>query len=89
MANNQKINPYNKLLSEAKSFIYELRGRKEITMYSGMKKDVSYDFASIYERVMAAEQLGYEVLITKDLKDECYKIVYRKKFPEIPFIFRY
>lgn len=50
-----------------------------------MKKDLNYTWDQIYERMMAAEQLGYEVLIKPDSNVNCFRIVYRKKVIEISY----
>lgn len=83
--NKNAISPYHRLLTIAKDFAYETKFRETITMFGGMKKDLNYTWDQIYERMMAAEQLGYEVLIKPDSNVNCFRIVYRKKVIEIPY----
>jgi len=85
--NKKAIN--ERLFNAAKEFIFNAKFRKEITMYSRLNPDASYDFTDIIEKVETATQLGYEVLITKSPNEKHYKIIYREKFPERPFKFKY
>lgn len=89
MANKNAISPYNRLLAEAKRFIYSVKYRTTKLMFNGMHKDGNYTWVEIYQRMKAAEQLGYETLIVPDEKEGYFKIIYREKFPEIPMTFKY
>lgn len=89
MANKNAKSPYTRLLSDAKSFINKAKNRKQTTMFAGLGKNTNYSFADVYERMKAAESLGYEVLLVPSSEDGKYSIVYREKFPTIPFEFLY
>ena len=58
-------------------------------MFINMNKDEIYTWIDVYHRMKAAEQLGYETLIVPDDKEGYFKIIYREKFPEVPFTFKY
>lgn len=89
MANKNATSPYNRLLSEAKTFISKAKHRTTKLMFNGMHKDSNYTWTDVYQRMKAAEQLGYETLIVPDEKEGYFKIVYREKFPEVPYTFTY
>ncbi|MBU2061710.1 MAG: hypothetical protein KKH44_07685 [Bacteroidetes bacterium] len=89
MANKKAISPYTRLLNDARDFIHKAKRRKEINMFTGMDKDAHYDWDDVYYQMKAAEQLGYEVLIVPESGQGKFKIIYREKFPEIPYDFKY
>lgn len=81
-----KKNPYQYLLEKIKNFCAALQYRHTITMFVCPKKDMNtirYDLLSLYQRVKAAEQLGYDVELTAT--DEGLVVKYKKKIPDIPW----
>ena len=84
-----KLNPYSRLLNEIKKWCYEIRYPKEIELWYYGKEGIKAngDIFILNERVIAAQQLGYEVYIVSDGEFLRYK--YRRKMPEIPRHWRY
>ena len=70
--------PYSRLLNKIKKFSEELKLAHTANMFAISKQDLgkSYGFQDIWERTMAAQQIGYEVVIKADL--EGIHINYRK-----------
>lgn len=87
--NKKAVSPYNNLLQTAKNFIYRAQFRKTKLMFDDMQKTGNYTLDDVYERMMAADQLGYETLIIPDAKRGYFKIIYKEKFPEVPYIFKW
>lgn len=80
--------PYARLLKEITEFCSELRFRHEATMCSVPKSRLGESFSlnDVWERTMAAEQLGYEVHLVAD--DSGLRFRYKKKGPMVPYEWR-
>lgn len=76
--------PYQMLLKEVKEWASKVRYRHEKEMWLYPKKYLTngWSMAELYERVSAAEQLGYDVVLyaTKD----GLSVRYRKQIPNVP-----
>lgn len=81
----KQMNPYTRLLSEIKEWCHTATFRHEKLMwyYSVNRLNESFNLSKLYERVRAAEQLGYDVLLVA--KEDSLDVVYKKKLPGIPF----
>ena len=81
-------NPYQILMEDIKSFCEKVRFRKETVMweYPKGRLDEGWTLGALYERTVAAEQLGFEVVILA--KDGALSVRYRKKVPDVPYKFR-
>ncbi len=79
--------PYQLILEEAKCFCREVKFRRTVLMWRYPKNDLgkNWNIASLYERVAAAGQLGYEVVLSAD--NNGLGVEYRKKVPETPWRF--
>lgn len=81
----KRLNPYQQLLKEIKSFIAELKYTQVKSMYLFPKSDLktsSYSMYDVAERVEAAKTLGYEVIIEN--AEDGLRFKYRKKI-KIPW----
>ncbi len=64
MSNHKIITPYQRLMNVAKDYVASLRrARREKVEMFYMEKGNSYDVSDIYERTIAAQQLGYHIEI--------------------------
>ena len=80
--------PYQRLLDDIKDFCSKVRFRHEAGLfwYRKDKLRAGHSLDDLYERVAAAEQLGYEVYLVA--KDDGLHARYRKKAPEVPYGWR-
>lgn len=88
MANKKAISPYTRLLSEARKILWSNYYRSTKPMFTVDTSDNgTYKLNDVNERVKAAEQLGYEVILKSD--GHTLKILYREKIkkPEYPFTY--
>lgn len=76
---------YRKLLNKIKDFCRKLRFPHEVQMWVYPKKRLreNWNISDLNERVAAARQLGYEVLLRST--DEGLEVWYRKEMPMIPY----
>lgn len=79
------VNPYERLKEQFRDFASECEYRRKIDMFV-IDKTGSYSFGDVYERILAADQLGYDVSMTA--KDGKIYIKYIKKLPERPWVVR-
>jgi hypothetical protein len=79
------ITPYNRLMSRFKEFAndVEFRKRKAMWMYPKNKLTESWELKTLYERVSAAEQLGYDVRLLAT--DDGLEVQYIEKNPKRPW----
>ncbi len=80
--------PYQRVLEEAQDFARKVKCRHTKTMWTYPKDKLNTGWAleSLYERVKAAEQLGYEVVLMAT--DDGLAVRYVKEVPEAPWAFR-
>lgn len=80
--------PYQRILEDIKEFCHKVRYRHQKTMWTYPKNLLGEAWAmgSLYERTMAAEQLGYEVHLIAN--SEGLTVIYKKHVPNIPFAWR-
>ena len=83
MAEKRK-NPYQYLLEQINEFCDNLKYRHQVTMWKYPKNRLSegWPLLELYERVKAAEQLGYDVQLIA--QDDGLLIQYVKQIPHIP-----
>lgn len=84
----KRIGPYTRLLNEIKDYCYKVKYRHKKIMWKYPKDnlDAHWKMVDLYHRVAAAEQLGYEVVLSAC--DEWLTVSYVKEVPEIPYEFR-
>ena len=84
------ITPYQRLLTQMREAWNKVEYARTVTMFYFRKDrlDKGEDFRmdDVRERVMAAEQLGYEVVL--EVKEGALYMLYRKKPPERPSVLR-
>ncbi len=87
----KRLNPYTRLLYAIKDHLSKIKHRHTKVMWVYPIKSIegqsSWTLNDLYERTMAADQLGYDVKIVAN-KDGL-KVLYEKKMPEIPCQWRY
>jgi len=80
------VNPYNRLLDEIKRWVFNFKNRRSVTMFhwpkEKMKPETGWRLDDVYQRVLAADALGYEVVFTAN--ERGMEASYRKK-PKIPW----
>jgi hypothetical protein len=75
-----KKNPYTALLERAKQYAFDVKYRHRTHMFTYPKaaqQDCSYRLDELYQRVAAADQLGYDAQITT--KDGALIVQYVKR----------
>lgn len=77
--------PYQRLLEDIKKWCYKVRCRHEKIMWMYPKKRLNegWNLGDLYERTMAAEQLGYEVRLIAN--SEGLTVIYKKQVPDVPY----
>ena len=84
----KRLNPYSRLLKEIKQYIRDIkyRHRRVMWAYPVKRLNEGWDLSGLYQRVSAAEQLGYEVKL--ETTKESLNVVYHKKIPDNDFEWR-
>lgn len=84
----KRVNPYTRLLSEVQKHLYSImyRHRKTMWRYAKEQLNQTWRLNGLWERVAAAEQLGYDVVL--EAKEDGLHVVYVKKIPDTPFEWR-
>lgn len=79
------ISPYERLMDSFTKFANDVEYRKRITMwvYPKNKLTESWPLKDLYERVAAAEQLGYDVQLLAT--DGGLEVKYTSKAPKRPY----
>ena len=82
------INPYQRLLDKIVSFCGSLKYRHTVLMFTYPKEelDANWSMKQLYERVAAADQLGYDVKLKATT--EGLEFWYEKRV-EIPIEWKY
>ena len=85
MSATKRKNPYQMLLEEIKDWCRKVKFRHEKVMWVYQKNRLNqgWPLRNLYERVKAAEQLGYDVILIAN--DEGLSVRYRKQVPNIPY----
>lgn len=80
-----RINPYSRLLKRVKDWCWKVTHRKQIGMWSYPTEslDKGWKLNDLYERIKAADQLGYNVILKAT--DKGLEVYYREKAPDIPW----
>lgn len=83
---NKPTNPYVMLLNEIKAWIRKLKYRHTARMFfwtvENLAADKVWRLDGLYQRVIAAKELGYEVVVEADEKGMTTKY---RKIIETPF----
>lgn len=79
------INPYERLKREFREYAsaIEYPHTKVMWRYPKERLHEGWTLANLAERVAAAEQIGYDVILQSD--DEGLRVIYRKKRPSTPW----
>jgi hypothetical protein len=83
---NKPVTPYARLLQSFKEYARAVEYRQRVTMwlYPMEKLSERWNLLDLYERTKAAEQLGYDVLVSAE--DEGIVVRYIKKIPSRPWV---
>jgi len=76
------VNPYERLKEKFREYVDTCEYRQATTMFE-LDKSGSYSMQDVYERIIAAGQLGHEVVLFA--KEGKIFIKYRKNLPERPW----
>lgn len=79
------VNPYERLKEQFKKYVDSCEYRKSNTMFV-LNKNGSYSMSDIYERILAANQLGHDVQLFA--KDGQITIKYIENIPRRPWVVR-
>jgi hypothetical protein len=81
----KRKNPYVMLLDEIKEHCRKIRFRHTKAMFWYRKEALATGFRldDLYQRVQAAEQLGYDVVLKAE--DDGLHVQYVKKVPQTPY----
>ncbi len=84
----ERFNPYLDLKEKFRNFAAECEYRHDKTMFTYRKAELNKDwsFEQLYERVAAADQLGYDVGLFAT--SEGLVVKYLKKLPSRPWEIR-
>lgn len=85
----KRLNPYQRLLNEIKDWCLKIKFRRRKTMFSIPKTRIgvgSFSLSDVYERTLAAEQLGYEVHVESHSGGLVF--IYVEKMPDTPWNWR-
>ena len=82
MLRKKPITPYQRLLDDIRDYVGKIKYRHKRIMFvfKEVKKRQSYTLDDLYERVIAAEQLGYDAII--ETRDGDVVVSYVKKLPD-------
>jgi len=85
MKNQKPKTPYQRLLEDAREFAGQVKYRHEKLMWRYPKEKLNTGWAlnDLAERVSAADQLGYDVILRNS--DDGLSVYYRKKVPDTPY----
>jgi hypothetical protein len=77
--------PYQRMLEDFREYAMKVRSARRVLMwvYPKDRLNNSWTLGDLNERVKAADQLGYDVIV--EAKDEGLRVVYRKRAPEAPY----
>ncbi len=80
----KRKNPYESLLDDFRAYHHKVQypQRREMWTYPKAKLRESWSLAELHERVAAANQIGYDVVL--EATDEGLKVIYRQRPPESP-----
>lgn len=81
----KRVNPYTSLKNRFSEWVSKAINRRRIHMwtYPRDKMDCSWSLSNLAERVAAADQLGYDVVLKSD--DSGLRVEYVAKIPSRPW----
>jgi hypothetical protein len=83
---SKPTNPYTALLKECQEWARAVvnRCRREMWFYpDAQNQGKEWQIADTYQRVMAADQLGYDVML--EAKPDGLHVIYIKRIPSAPW----
>lgn len=85
----KRLNPYSRLLEEIKDFCVKIRLRNTVLMwyYPIDELNKAWNLDDLWQRTIAADQLGFEVHLVPT--ERGLEVKYVKKLPQIPFEWKY
>lgn len=88
----KRISPYTRLQMAGRKFFHKIlfpRRRRMFTFTNARLKEGGWTLWDVYQRVEAAKQLGYEVVVETDGNDLVLNYVERRPAPsELPYEFK-
>ncbi len=85
---SKRENPYCRLKRICQKWAGEVEYRQKKLMFSWtLKKGASYNIDDFHQRIIAAGQLGYEVVVKAT--DNGIDVHYKKEIPERPYELHY
>lgn len=81
----KRKSPYQYLLDEFRAYAYSVTFRKTVKMWTYPKARIgeAWTLRDLHERVQAAAQLGYDVILEAD--DNGLHVKYRQQVPNRPW----
>lgn len=73
----KRINPYERLAQDFRDFVISIKNLNTVPMWHWKKDTLVGDLKSTYERVAAADQLGYDTILKAT--DVGLEVLYRKR----------
>lgn len=85
MDKTKRISPYTRLLESFREYVnaVELRHQRSMWVYPKARLGESWGLTDLNERVAAASQLGYDVILRAT--DEGLQVRYIKQIPQRPY----
>lgn len=85
MDKTKRISPYVRLMGAFREYVtaVELRHQRSMWVYPKEKLDDGWRLTGLNERVAAASQLGYDVILRST--DEGLQVLYIKQIPQRPY----
>jgi hypothetical protein len=80
--------PYQRLLEEIQTWAMKVAHRHEKLMWRYPKEKIrdSWRLDDLYERVAAADQIGYDVQLVANA--DGLAVIYKKRVPDVPYKWR-
>jgi len=82
----KRLNPYQRLFETMATYCRKVEFRHHVLMLhyprDEINKGSAWKLRGLYERTLAADQLGYDVVLRA--QEDRLQVLYVKKLPEIP-----
>ena len=86
----KQVNPYTRLLAEIRKYLESIKYRHRTGMFrysmEYLEQQTAWTLNDLYERTIAAEQLGYDVQLRADKNG--LHVEYVKQIPLAPYRWR-
>ncbi len=82
---DKPITPYERLRRECFQWAMTVRNPRTVSMWCYTKADLArgWDLTELFQRVSAADQLGYDVVLSAS--GEGLSVKYRRRPPDMPW----